>query len=98
MVEEAREQPPANDADRPDSASPSDVSTPTVTAIRPAPPVTPTSPEKGTSEIAGLGAAGLGGGTLVAIFASTLPEGVFKTILIWFTPCPRSYLARSGRG
>lgn len=34
----------------------------------------------------GAGAAGVGGGTLVAIIATSLPEGILKTILIWLAP------------
>jgi hypothetical protein len=34
----------------------------------------------------GAGAAGVGGGTLVAIIASALPDGLLKTILIWLAP------------
>jgi hypothetical protein len=34
----------------------------------------------------GAGAAGVGGGTLIAIIASALPDGIGKTILIWLAP------------
>jgi hypothetical protein len=34
----------------------------------------------------GAGAAGVGGGTLIAILASALPDGIGKTILIWLAP------------
>jgi hypothetical protein len=34
----------------------------------------------------GAGAAGVGGGTLIAIIATALPDGVGKNVLIWFSP------------
>jgi len=40
----------------------------------------------GGSGTIGPGSAGVGGGTLIAIIASTLPEGTWKTVLIWFAP------------
>jgi hypothetical protein len=34
----------------------------------------------------GAGAAGIGGGTLIAILASALPDGTLKSVLIWLAP------------
>ncbi len=49
-------------------------------------PVLPGPQPGGGLEKVGPGTAGLGGGTLVAIIASGLPEGIIKTVLIWFSP------------
>ncbi len=45
---------------------------------------TPSLPDADTAK--GAGAAGVGGGTLVAIIASSLPDGAAKTVLIWLAP------------
>ncbi len=34
----------------------------------------------------GAGAAGVGGGTLIAVLASSLSDGLTKTVLIWLAP------------
>ena len=34
----------------------------------------------------GAGAAGVGGGTLIAVIASSLPDGIYKSVLIWLAP------------
>ena len=39
------------------------------------------------------GAAGVGGGTLIAILADALPDGMAKTILIWLAPAATLTLA-----
>ena len=46
----------------------------------------PISSDAGRSGSIGPGSAGVGGGTIVAIIASALPEGILKNILIWFAP------------
>jgi hypothetical protein len=39
-----------------------------------------------TETTKGAGAAGVGGGTLIAIIATALPDGLGKTVLIWLAP------------
>ena len=38
------------------------------------------------ADTAGAGAAGVGGGTVVSVLASSLPDGFAKTVLIWLAP------------
>src|SRR5438046_50809 len=67
---------------------PEDIALPPITPKAPR-RKSPTNPPKvfhDTESTKGAGAASVGGGTLIAIIASALPDGIGKTILIWLAP------------